>query len=65
MKSYRIVNGRKFMWDGLAHESRGAAEEAASRYKSDGFETELMEEEGEHIVYTRREARTVAVEQPG
>jgi len=65
MKSYRIVNGRKFMWDGQAYDSKEAVEQVVSRYRSEGFETEIVEEEGKCLAYTRREAKKVAVEQPG
>ncbi|MGO9255890.1 MAG: hypothetical protein ACLQU1_06275 [Bryobacteraceae bacterium] len=63
MKSYRIVNGRKFMWDGQAYDSKEAVERVVSRYQSEGFETEIVEEEGKFLAYTRREVKTVAVEQ--
>lgn len=65
MKSCRIVNGRKFMWDGRAYDSKQAAEEVVSRYQGDGFETEIVEDEGKYLAYTRREMKTVAVGQPG
>ncbi|MGD0870937.1 MAG: hypothetical protein ABSB88_15385 [Bryobacteraceae bacterium] len=65
MTNYRIVNGRKFIWDGQACDSREAVEQAVARYQSEGFETEMAEEEGKFLAYTRREAKKVAVEQPG
>jgi hypothetical protein len=65
MTNYRIVNGRKFIWDGQAHLSQEAAEQVVSRYRSEGFETEIVEEEGKFLAYTRREVKKVAVEQPG
>ena len=65
MKSCRIVNGRKLMWDGQAYDSKQAAEEVVSRYQGDGFETEIVEDEGKYLAYTRREIKTVAVGQPG
>ena len=65
MTNYRIVNGRKFIWDGQAHISKEAAEQAVARYQSEGFETEIVEEEGKLLAYTRREVKKVAVEQHG
>jgi uncharacterized protein YegP (UPF0339 family) len=65
MTNYRIVNGRKYIWDGQAYLSQEAAEQAVSRYRSEGFETEVVEEEGEFLAYTRREVKKAAVEQPG
>jgi hypothetical protein len=53
------------MWDGKAYDSKQAAEEVVSRYRGDGFETEIVEDEGKYVVYSRREIKTVAVGQPG
>jgi hypothetical protein len=64
MTNYRIVNGRKFLWDGQAYDSKEAVEQAVSRYRSEGFETEIAEEEGKFFAYTRREVKAVVVEQP-
>lgn len=60
----RIVEGRKFMWDGQVYESREAAAEAERAYTGDGFETRIFEDEGKWLVYTRRVAKVVVVEQP-
>jgi len=65
MKSYRIVKGRKFMWDGQAYDSKEAVEQVVSRYQGEGFETEIVEEEGKFLAYTRRAVKAVAVEQHG
>jgi hypothetical protein len=65
MTNYRVVNGRKLVWDGQAHLSKEAVEQVVSRYQSEGFETEIVEEEGKFLAYTRREVKKVAVEQPG
>jgi len=65
MTNYRIVNGRKYIWDGQAYLSKEAADQAVSRYQSEGFETEIVEEEGKLFAYSRREVKKVAVEQPG
>ena len=65
MTNYRIVNGRKVIWDGQACLSKEAVEQVVSRYQSEGFETEIVEEEGKFLVYTRREVKKAAVQQPG
>ena len=65
MTNYRIVNGRKFIWDGQAGLLQEAVEQVVSRYRSEGFETEMVEEEGKFFAYTRREVKKAAVEQPG
>ena len=65
MTNYRIVSRRKFIWDGQAYLSKEAAEQVVVRYRSEGFETEVVEEEGKFLAYTRRGAKIAAVEQPG
>ncbi len=58
----RIIDGKKFMWDGKDYESESFAGESASKYSEDGFETRLLEDEGQYRVYTRREAKELTVE---
>ena len=56
-----IMNGKKFMWDGVDHPSREETTEAMNKYKADGFEVELCEEEGNTYLYTRRVVKHVVV----
>jgi hypothetical protein len=53
---------RKYMWDGERYDSRAAAEAKKSEYETQGFETQLIEEEGKFLVYTRRVVKEVVVE---
>ncbi len=50
------------MWDGEDYESESFARESVSKYSEDGFETRLLEDEGQYRVYTRREAKELTVE---
>ncbi|MFZ2087012.1 MAG: hypothetical protein WAU47_00425 [Desulfobaccales bacterium] len=50
----RKIEGKKFMWDGVNYESRDAAEQALLAYKEAGFEAELVEDEEQYFVYSRR-----------
>jgi hypothetical protein len=52
----RKVDGKKFMWDGVTYDSKQKAYEVTVAYQSDGFETELVEEGGQFLVYSRRVA---------
>ncbi len=54
-----IMDGKKFMWDGVDYPNRDKASEAMSKYKTDGFEVEGREEEGKHYLYTRRVVKHV------
>jgi hypothetical protein len=52
----RKIEGKKFMWDGLTYDSKQKAYEVTVAYQSDGFETQLFEEDGHFLVYSRRVA---------
>jgi hypothetical protein len=56
----RLVEGRKFMWDGQVYPSREEAVRAKTAYESDGFETRIFEEQGTFLVYTRRAVQAAA-----
>ncbi|MFQ6032346.1 MAG: hypothetical protein ACE5K2_05430 [Candidatus Zixiibacteriota bacterium] len=62
MDNFKIIDGKKFMWDGEDYESESAARQNVSKYRKDGFETQLIEEEGKFLVYTRRVASEIVVE---
>ncbi|HMK66862.1 MAG TPA: hypothetical protein VK564_13770, partial [Thermodesulfobacteriota bacterium] len=48
------IGGKKFMWDGMNYESRDLAEAALGAYRKEGFEGEIVADEGRCLVYTRR-----------
>jgi hypothetical protein len=56
-----VMNGKKFMWDGVDHPSKEKTLEAINKYKADGFEVELCEEEGKTYLYTRRVVKEVVI----
>jgi len=58
----RIFDRHKFMWDGVAYPSRAAAEAKKTEYDGQGFETQLIDEEGQSLLYTRRVVKEVVVE---
>ena len=49
------------MWDSVDHPSKEKTLEAMNKYKADGFEVELREEEGKTYLYTRRVVKEVVV----
>jgi hypothetical protein len=61
-ENVRFFEGHKYMWDGQAQESRAAAEAKQTEYENDEFETQLVEEEEQFLVYTRRVVTEVVVE---
>lgn len=50
----RTIGGRTFFWDGVVYASRDDAATVQSAYEGDGFETFRSEDDGAHLVYTRR-----------
>ena len=61
-QSVRFFDRRKFLWDGETYEGVPAAEAKKGEYEAQGFETQLVEEEGRVFLYTRRVVKEVVVE---
>lgn len=57
-----MVDGNKFMWDGAVYETEKEAQEVKQKYTADGFEVEIIEQEGKHLVYSRRVVTEVVVD---
>jgi hypothetical protein len=49
-------NGKKFMWDGGTYETEEQAQQVMHGYEKDGFETRLVVEDQQYLVYSRRVA---------
>ena len=64
MENVKIIDGKKFMWDGQTYDSKVKAQEVISNYEKDKFETGLIKEEGRYLIYTRRVVTEVVVEGP-
>ena len=58
----RVFSGKKFMWDGKAYADEKEIKEISQQYRDDGFEVELVEEENQHFLFTRRVVEEVVVE---
>lgn len=58
----RIINGKKFMWDGVVYESREKAQEVMEKYREDHFEVELIDEQNQYLLYTRRMVAKIVLE---
>lgn len=57
--SFKIIDDRKYMWDGEEYQSESDAQKIVSKYRSDGFDARLIEENSKYLVYTRRVAANV------
>jgi hypothetical protein len=62
MELARVISGKKFMWDGNTYTNEKEGGEIAQKYKDDGFEVEMVEEDGEYFLFTRRVVTEVVVE---
>lgn len=58
----KIIDGKKFMWDGKVYESEKEAQEIKQKYKDDKFEVELVKEEQGYLLYTRRVVTEIVLE---
>ena len=58
----RWVEGDKYMWDGAEYGSRAEAEAKAGAYSADGFQTQVVEEGGKWLIYTRRVVTNIVLE---
>ncbi len=50
------------MWDGVVYESEKEAQETMKKYKDDGFEVEMIKEEEQYLLYSRRVVTEIEVE---
>jgi len=60
--SSRIINGKKFMWDGIVYPSQEEAQGVMEKYKKDNFEVEFVGEKNQFLVYTRRVVTKIVLE---
>ncbi len=56
------IDGKKFMWDGGTYESPAAAQQVMEGYAKDGFEVQMVEDDGQYLVYSRRVAAVHSTE---
>ena len=61
MDNFKIIEDKKYMWDGEDYESEAAALENKSKYEKDDFQAKLIMEEGKIFVYTRRVVTDIIV----
>jgi hypothetical protein len=60
--NFKIIDDKKFMWDGKIYDTEADAQAVETTYKNDGFETRLLKENEKYLVYTRRVVTEVVVE---
>jgi len=60
--SSRMINGKKFMWDGVVYASKEEAQDVLEKYKKDNFEVEFVEGEKQYLLYTRRVVKEIVLD---
>ncbi len=60
----KVIDGAKFMWDGVEYKGESEAREAMTRYESDGFKARMIKEEDKCQVFTHRAVTDVKVDGP-
>lgn len=58
----RKVDGKKFMWDGGTYDNLEQAQQVMEDYAKDGFEVQMVEKDGQYLVYSRRVATVQSAE---
>jgi hypothetical protein len=60
--SSKIIDGKKFMWDGVVYPTQEEAQGVVEKYKKDNFEVESVKEENQFLVYTRRVVKEIVLD---
>ena len=50
------------MWDNVVYETKKEVQDVEKKYREDGFEVELVEEEGKPLLYTRKVVTEIVIE---
>ena len=62
MENVKIIDGKKFMWDGKTFTTEAEALKIKKEYEQDNFETRIISEEDNYSLFTRRVVTEVVVE---
>jgi hypothetical protein len=62
MQLSKIINGKKYMWDGATYSDKKNTLDIEQKYKNDGFETEILEEDKNYYIFTRKVVKEIIIE---
>ncbi|MFC1692567.1 hypothetical protein ACFL1R_03580 [Candidatus Latescibacterota bacterium] len=62
MENAKIIDDKKFMWDGETYPGKEKAQEVISNYEKERFETRLIKEGDEYFVFSRRIVTEIVIE---
>ncbi len=58
----RIIDDKKFMWDGIEYEDEKKAKTAEMEYRAKEFEVRMVKEKGKLLLFTRRVVTEIVIE---
>ena len=61
----KLVDGKKYMWNGQEYPDKDSAEQAKETYQRDGFEVLIFEEQDKFTVYSRRLVTEIVLDGEG
>jgi hypothetical protein len=57
--------GKKFMWDKRIYSTEAEAKMKMAEYQKNAFEVVRLNEDGKHLLYTRRKVTEIVLEEGG
>ena len=61
----KMFDGKKYMWNGQEYRGRDSAEKAKENYVQDGFEVEIVQDNSNYLVYSRRLVTEIVLDGEG
>lgn len=62
MEKVKIIDSKKFMWDGRIYSGKSDAEAMKAKYESNDFDIRMIHEEKEYFLFTRKVVTEIVVE---
>ena len=62
MEKVKILDERKFMWDGRTYMSKAEANTIKDEYEKNNFETLVIQEDEKYFLFTRKVITEVVIE---
>jgi hypothetical protein len=62
MELARNIDGKKYMWDGRSYSNEQEMKQIKKTYLDKGFEVQVVEEENQYFLFSRRLVTEVVVE---
>jgi|SaaInl8_200m_RNA_FD_contig_61_9305_length_4069_multi_4_in_0_out_0_3 hypothetical protein len=62
VENIQYEGNSKFIWDGEFYDSHKDADDKKIEYEGNEFEVRMFEQEGKHLLYTRREVKEIILD---